>query len=274
MSLKAYGIGEANTTKNRKDYVMNENENLVTEEVTENVEQTTEETPRTYTDNEVNDLVGKKLARNTAKLTKKYDREYGELIDVLKAGMGKEDIGEITRDLRDFYTKKNITIPNRSEFSDKDIDVLAKADAEEIIKAGNDEVNEEVDRLAEIGANNMTDREKSLFKTLAEHRQRAERVEELAKIGVTEDVYNSKEFQDFSSKFNSNIPITEIYDFYAKTQPKKDIKPMGSMKNNTVDNNGVKDFYSFEEASKFTKEDFDKNPALFKAVEKSMTKWK
>ena len=30
----------------------------------------------------------------------------------------------------------------------------------------------------------------------------------------------------------------------------------------------------FEEASKFTKEDFDKNPALFKAVEKSMQKWK
>ena len=49
---------------------------------------------------------------------------------------------------------------------------------------------------------------------------------------------------------------------------------MGSMKNNTADNNAVKDFYSYEEASKFTKKDFDKNPALLKAVEASRSKWK
>ena len=48
---------------------------------------------------------------------------------------------------------------------------------------------------------------------------------------------------------------------------------MGSMKNNTADNNAVKDFYSYEEASKFTKKDFDKNPALHEAVKKSMPKW-
>ena len=35
----------------------------------------------------------------------------------------------------------------------------------------------------------------------------------------------------------------------------------------------IKDFYTYEEASKFTRKDFDKNPALFKAVERSMTMW-
>jgi hypothetical protein len=48
---------------------------------------------------------------------------------------------------------------------------------------------------------------------------------------------------------------------------------MGSMKS-TPSDNGVKDFYTPEEARSFTVEDFNKNPALYKAVEKSMLKWK
>jgi hypothetical protein len=48
---------------------------------------------------------------------------------------------------------------------------------------------------------------------------------------------------------------------------------MGSMKNTTVKDTGVKDFYTRDEALQFTKQDFDKNPALFKAVEQSMYKW-
>jgi hypothetical protein len=47
---------------------------------------------------------------------------------------------------------------------------------------------------------------------------------------------------------------------------------MGSMKNTTKEDT-VKEFYTRDEALKFTKEDFDKNPALFKAVENSMYKW-
>ena len=66
-----------------------------------------------------------------------------------------------------------------------------------------------------------------------------------------------------------------IYELYTKTQPKKEIKTIGSMKSTkATDDNGVQDFYSFEEASKFTKADFDKNPALFKAVQASIPKWK
>jgi hypothetical protein len=48
---------------------------------------------------------------------------------------------------------------------------------------------------------------------------------------------------------------------------------MGSMKSNVSTDNGVKDFYTPEEARKFSKKDFDNNPALFAAVEKSMLKW-
>ena len=251
---------------------MENNENFV--EQTENVEVTTEETPaKMFTQDEVNAIVGKNKARTEAKIRREYERKYGDLTDVLKAGTGKEDVGEITNTFRDFYTKKGIQLVKKNEYNDDDAKVLAKHDAENIISGGFEDVVEEVDRLSDLGAANMTAREKAVFKVLAEHRQRAERGNELAKLGVTEDVYNSKEFTDFAGKFNPNTPINDIYDIYRKTQPKKEIRTMGSMKNSTSDDGTVKDFYTRDEALQFTKKDFDKNPALYKAVTESMLKW-
>ena len=261
---------------------MNENENLVLDD-TENVETvTTEETTgeeqveipvKTYTQEEVDEIVGKRLARNTAKIRKEYSKKYGDLENVLKAGTGKDNVVELTDTFREFYTQKGIHIPSEPTYSGRDIEVLAKAEADDIINAGFEEVVEEVDRLAELGIENMSAREKQVFKELAEYRQNAERSNELSKLGVTEDVYNSKEFKDFASKFGTNTTITEIYEIYNKMQPKKEVRTMGSLKNNTTNDTGVKDFYTRDEALKFTKKDFDNNPELFKAVEKSMLKW-
>jgi hypothetical protein len=257
---------------------MENNENLEVVQTSENVEQTTEQTPKTYTEAEFNakldEVLGKKIARREAKIRKEYDRKYGQLEEVLKAGTGKESVEEMTDTFKQYYQKKGIIMPEKPMYSDKDLEVLARAEAEDIIRAGYDEVVEEVDRLADMGVSNMTAREKAVFKVLAEHRQNTERGNELSKLGVTEDVFGSKEFKDFASKFNSNTPITDIYDIYSKTQPKKEIRTMGSMKTTAVTDTGVKDFYTVEEARRFTKEDYDKNPALFEAVTKSMTKWK
>ena len=263
---------------------MLENENLVLEEGTENVdtvtteemtgeEQVVEMPVKTYTQEEVDDMIGKRLARNTAKIRKEYSKKYGQLENVLKAGTGKDNVVELTDTFREFYERKGITIPNEPTYSDRDIEVLAKAEANDIIASGLEEVVEEVDRLVELGVENMSAREKQVFKTLAEYRQQAERTNELSKIGVTEDVYNSKEFTDFASKFGSNTTITEIYEIYNKMQPKKEVRTIGSLKNTTQQDGGVKDFYTRDEALKFTKKDFDNNPELFKAVEKSMLKW-
>ena len=250
---------------------MENNENFVAQ-TTENVEQTTEQTPKTFTQDEVNEIVAKSKARERAKVTKQFERKYGDLENVLKAGTGEEDVGKITDTFRDFYTKKGIKMVEKPKYTERDDEVLAMADAEEIIRNGYDEVVEEVDRLTQLGVANMTNREKALFKALATHRQKAERSKELTEIGVTEDEYNSKEFTEFASKFNANTPVREIYDLYAKTKPKKEHKQAGSMKS-TVTDTGLKDYYSYEEAMKFTKSDFDKNPALFKRVQESMTKW-
>lgn len=252
-------------------------ENLVTEQVAENVETTTEETPKTYTEAEFNakldEVLGKKIARKEAKIRKEYDKKYSELENVLKAGTGKESVEEMTSTFRDFYKSKGIEIPQKPNYSDRDIEILARAEAQDIINAGFEEVVEETDRLAKIGLANMSPRDKAIFKTLAEHRKSAEVGRELSKLGVTEDVYNGDDFKSFAAKFNSTTPIADIYEIYSKTKPKKDIKPMGSMKHGAVADNGVKEFYTRDEALKFTKADFDKNPALYNAVVESMRKW-
>ena len=253
---------------------MSENEILVTDQVTENAEHTAEETPKMYSQEEVDAIVGKAKARAKAKIEKDYQRKYGGLEEVLKAGTGKESVEEMTDTFAQFYRSKGVKIPEKPNYTARDIEVLARAEADEIIRSGYEDVVEEVDRLTAVGAANMTAREKAVFRVLAEHRQNAERGRELQKIGVTEDVYNSQDFRDFAGKFNPNTPINDIYDIYAKTQPKKEIKTMGSMKTNTSADNGLKDFYSYEEAMKFTKADFDKNPALYKKVQESMLKWK
>lgn len=256
---------------------MNEQEILVAEQAAENVEQTTEASPKLYSEAEFNakldEVLGKKLARRENKIRKEYERKYGNLESVLKAGTGKESVDEIADTFAQFYKDKGITIPEKPTYSARDIEVLARAEAEEIMRSGDDDVVEEVERLAKIGADKMTAREKAVFRVLAEHRQNTERKAELSKIGVGEDVYNSAEFKDFASKFNAKTPMKDIYDIYNKTIPKKEIKTMGSMKNTAPNDSGVKEFYSRDEALKFTKADFDKNPALYKAVEKSMTKW-
>jgi hypothetical protein len=267
---------------------MNENENLVTE-VTENVEDvTTEETSgqveqiatpeKVYTEAEfnekLNEVSGKRASRKEAKIRKEYDRNYGELIDVLKAGTGIEGgVREITKQLRDFYSQNGVEFPSEPNYTAKDIEILANAEANEIIKSGFEDVIEEADRLKDLGFENMNAKEKAVFVALTEHIKATETSQELAKIGVTEDVYNSPEFKEFSAQFTSDVPISKVYEIYTKTQPKKEYKDIGSIKHTTANDTGLKDFYSKEEAEKFTKADFDNNPALYKRVCESMTKW-
>ena len=248
---------------------MENNENFVTEEVTENVETTTEEIPvKTYTQEEVNEMMGKRLARKEAKIRKEYEKKYGTLEEVLKAGTGKESVEELTDTFADFYEKKGIQIKKEPKYSEREAEVLARAEAADIIDAGYEEVVEEVERLAKIGFANMSSRDKVLFKALADHRANAERANELSKLGVTADVYNSSEFKDFASKFNPSTSISDIYDIYNKTKPKKEFRTMGSMKQGQ--NTGVKDYYTPEEIERLTEEDLD-DPVVWENVRRSMT---
>lgn len=274
-----------------------ENENLVLDN-TENVdEQTTEEIVdggtepegepqdgtqepvKTYTEEELNarvdELLAKKIARKEAKIRKEYEEKYSpykEAESVLNAGLGTSNITEATNNLREFYSKKGVNIPKyEPSYNENDMKVLANAEANSIIESGFDEVVEEVDRLAEKGVDNMTPREKLVFTKLAEYRKAEGSRKELASIGVKNEVIDSKEFKDFSSQFNSEIPITKVYELYTKTLDKPQIEKIGSMKNGNTQEEKV--YYTPEEVDKLTEKDFD-DPKIFQKVRESMAKWK
>ena len=265
-----------------------ENENLVNE--TENVEQTTEEiveevvdtetvtdvteeVPQektyTYTKSEMDNI--KKRLRN--RIQKEYEKKYSRLETVLNTGLGTESVEEATEKLSGFYKQKGINIPDAPKYSDREIEVLANAEADDIIAGGYDEIVEEVDRYANMGVENMSERDKKVFSRLANERTRLEQERDLASIGVGREVIDSKEFIDFAGKLNPNLSLQEKYEMYSKFNPKPKGKPIGSMKGNISKDNGVKDFYTYEESLQFTKEDLDRNPELFKALEKSMLRW-
>lgn len=268
-----------------------ENE-LVLEEGTENVEeQTTEETveevvnepEKLYTqedfDKAVNEkldvLIPKKIARERAKIRKEYDKEYQpykELGNVVTAGTGIEDVTTAKNNLIDFYTSKGVTIPEyEPNYNETDMRVLAMSEANEIIEAGFEEVVEEVDRLANIGFENMNPREKLVFTRLAEYRQQESKAKELASMGVGRDILDSTEFKDFAKQFNDTTPITTIYNLYTKTtNTKQPPAKIGSMK--TGNTQQEKTYYSPEDFDRLTPKDLD-NPKVMEAVRESMLRW-
>lgn len=242
----------------------------------ENTEPTVEQPKKIFTQKDVDEMMGKRAARIEAKVRREYEKQYapyGELCDVLKAGTGKESVEELTDAFKEHYRSRGVLIPKKNLYSDRDIEILAAAEANDIIDAGYDEVVSETNRLAAVGIKNMTPRERVIFQRLADHRRNTERSRELSEIGVGADVSGSEEFRSFAAKFAPRTSIKEIYDIYQKTRPKKELKVPESMKNSSPEKGAVKDFYSYEEASGFTVKDFDKNPELYRAVLASMPKW-
>lgn len=258
---------------------MENNEELVLS--TENVEeQTTEEiveqsTPveEMFTKAQVDEMIAKKLARKEAKIRKEYDNKLSRAENVLKAGLNVNSFDEGVEQLESFYTNKGINIPQMQNYSDRDNEILANAEANEIIDGGYDEIVEEVDRLATIGIDNMSAKDRIIFTKLAEERTKQEALKDLASIGVTKEALEDKDFISFASKLNPSMSMKDKYEMYTEYRPKPKVEPIGSMKGNGQKESGVKEFYTREEALQFTREDLERDPKLFEAIEKSMQKW-
>ena len=221
----------------------------------------------------VDELLPRKLERAKSKLQREYQERYGRTETVLNAGLGTTNIDDATKKLADFYEAKGIVIPKEPRYSEDDLKVLANAEANEIINSSYEDLVEEVDRLADKGIDKMTAREKLVFTKLAEERKKQESIRDLASIGVKPEALSDSEFVEFANKLNPSLSAKEKYEMYLKIKPKPKVETIGSMKGATSKDNGVKDFYTYEESLKFTKADFDRNPELYKAVEKSMQKW-
>lgn len=229
------------------------------ESSTENVEE------KKYTDAEVDEIVKRKIARTK----REYDKKYSKVESVLNKGLGTSNIDEATEKLVSFYARKGIKIEDEPKYSEHELKIIANAEADEIISYGYEEIKEEVDRLAEIGYENMSDRDKIIFTKLANERTKLEDEKALNSIGVSRDAIDDAEFKEYAKKLNPNLPLKEKYEMYLQSKPKKQIETIGSMKNTQASQ--VKEYYSPEEISRLTDEELD-DPLVWEAVRKSMTR--
>lgn len=217
---------------------------------------------------ELNNIVKNRLDKQKDRIEREYSDKYGRLEQIVNIGLGTESIEDATEKLTNYYEKKGMKIPDAPKYSDRDIEALASRDAEDIISCGYEDIVEEVERLAKIGLENMTQRDKIVFKKLAEERKREEDNSSLATLGVTREKINSdSEFLEYEKKLNPELSLKEKYEMYLASKPKKKTEKMDSMKSGTL---REKEFYTPEEISNLTEEELD-DPKVWEAVRRSMT---
>lgn len=261
-----------------------ENENDVVESTTSEVEPTTNENVDTQT-TEQNEVVSDKSSfteEQKAQMTKiikdrvnrakkAEERKYSELINVLSAGLGTNNLDELTKKTKAFYQEQGVEIPSKPSYNQEEERILADAEANHIIDLGYDEIVNETDEMMNRGVVDLSPREKLVYQKLAEKRKQIENEKALESTGVKRETIESSDFKKFTQKFNSDTSLTDIYEIYSKLQPKEDIQPIGSMKSLSKDDE-IKEYYSPEEFDKLTKEQLD-NPKIWDAVMKSRLKW-
>lgn len=236
----------------------------------ENIEDEEEkQIEKMFTSEEVDGIKQRYKKRLERKLRREYDEKYSRLENVVKAGLNTSDLNDATERLAEYYKNEGVDIPNSPKYNDDDIRLIANAEANEFIESSTyEEIADEVDELAKIGFENMSERDKIVFSKLADKRKALEEEKAVLSLGINKDELSSQEFKDFSDKLNPDLPIKEKYEMFLKIKPKKQVKQMGSMKTGPVSK--VKDYYTEEEISKLTDEELD-DPKIWEAVRNSMT---
>lgn len=221
--------------------------------------------------------VEERLIRDRVNRERKQNKElakYKHLEDVIKAGLGVDNLDDAISRTSNFYKEQGVNIPEfKDGYSERDEKILAKADAQEIIELGRNEMEMEANRIASIPADRRTVREKTIFDTLCKELISLKDMDDLKAKGYKTDILSTKEFNEFRDQFNVNTPISKIYEMYNKIniQPVVQPKSPGSAKSNNS-NNEIKDYYTPEEVRNLSEDDLD-NPKLMRAVEKSMELW-
>ena len=138
------------------------------------------------------------------------------------------------------------------------------------------EFKAESKRLLDIGYDKMTERDKIIFKRLAEAKKFEEDKKAIRSLGINEDILNNKEFIDFVKEYDipTDMPFSKKYSLFQKTQNKSvdnsNVGRPGSMKNS--DSKVEKEFFTPEEVDRLRPEDYD-NPKIMEKVRKSMLRW-
>lgn len=223
---------------------------------------------------EFNGMVKNRLDRKDREYQKEISK-YKDTENVLKSTLGASDINEANKKLREYYESEGVKLPDvyTPGLSSREIEVLAKAEAEDVIEEGYDAMLNEANRLAEKEYKNLNEREKIIFNTLAEKLTEENNKSKLSKIGAPQDILSDKSFIEFKKQFVSKTPIEDIYNFYVKTKGSQ-AKPatMGSMKD-TVAQKESKDFYSPTDVKNLSDDEWSK-PGVWEKALASIKKWK
>ena len=235
-------------------------------------EETKEEQPkgRFYTDEEVNSIVDKRVERKMRKYEKQM-AEYEDTENVLKSALEVDNISDANKKLRSYYQEQGYELPEKkTSYSERELNILAKAEADEIIEEGYDSMLEEANRLAKIGYQNLNQKEKLIFMTLGDELDKQNDTRELKKIGANEELLKKTDFIEFRNMFDKKTPIEKVYGLYKNQEPKPKVELPGSMKNTSVKEE--KEYLTPEEVVALTPEDWEK-PGMWEKVRKSQLKW-
>lgn len=242
-------------------------------ELTENeeVEEQPQENGRFYTDEEFNRRVNEAADRRVARKMRKVNQEmdsYKDTINVLKSQIGGESVEEVNSNLRKLYTDNGNELPAKYVSEDKDyIQYQAQRDSEDIIAEGFNYIQEETDKLYKKGYENLTEKEKIIFTNLVEALNKESDIKALKGLNVDTSILEDKDFMEFREQFNTNVPITKIYEMFSGKKENK-INTPGNLENNSK---AERDYFTDEEIENLSDEDFD-NPEIWEKVRRSQTR--
>lgn len=239
----------------------------------EDIERMIEERANKKTEEQIE----QRLIRDRISRERKQNKElakYRQLENVIKAGLGVDNLDDAISKTSEFYKEQGVNIPEFKDlYSERDEKILAKADAQEIIDLGKEEMEAEANRIASIPEAKRSLREKTIFNTLCQELISLRDVDELKSKGYKTDILQTKEFSDFRNQFNVNTPISKIVEMYNKMNGQVVEQPRspGSAKSTTTVKQ-IKDYYSPEDFDKLTDEDL-RNPKIMEIVDKSRLQW-
>ena len=267
---------ELNSSTLISEEIENEEEET-SEEITQEVEETDNKPEETqpegkfYTDEEfnkaVNEIADRRVARKMRKINRELDK-YRDTENVLKSQLGGETIEEVNTKLRKLYTDEGVTLPEQYVSEDKEyLEYQATNDCEDIIKEGIKAAEDEANRLASIGYDNLSYKDKLIFTKLVDSIDKEKDIKTLKGLNIDPSILDDKDFIEYRSQFNRTVPVSKIYDMFSGTQETK-IKTPGDLSNTTKTAN---EYFTDAEIEALTDEDLD-NPEIWEKLRKTQTR--
>ena len=183
---------------------------------------------------------------------------YKDVENVLRSTLNMSEDAEVDTELRKYYEQEGIKLPERYNpgLSEREIEALAIMDVREIEEDGYEAMVDEANRLAKIGYNNLSKREKKVFESLADTLTKEKETKALLKAGAKKELLQDSNFIEFRSKFATSTPIEFVYELYNK-QSRPVYETAGSMKNVKTENK--KTIFTDDDIMKMTDEELEAN---------------